>query len=413
MLDALRKSHREIIPTWANSEFQSLENIEFEFAGLGGARAMRHGLNPLFPLTKMAVNGILDVLLKSFFLWNAYHKILKSMRDFKPDLVLLVDYPGMNLRLAKKAQAAGFPVLFIAPPQVWVYRNAEKRLKKISRFLTGCDVHVLFPFEAANFKSFASSVSVGHFWVTGGEGEVKNNQIGERKTFLLCPGSRWPVLMRNLPNWLRYLKNRGYFAGNSRQIETHFDARFEVLIPEAMKEKLLGWLEIYEKGFFSDKISLSTDKEKSLAKANWAIVFPGTMTLELALHIIPFMVFAIIDPLTFWMGKKVLKPKLKVGPGFGIEGKGEIDIARGGEEDPILGLPNLLLEERVFPEWAGKVTKVTENFFQQKFEKLLVWNGDWEQILQGLGKKMGKGNGCEKVIESIQKILLATKSQNT
>ncbi|HKP97778.1 MAG TPA: hypothetical protein VJ385_18710 [Fibrobacteria bacterium] len=294
-----------------------------ELRGLGGPAAEACGLRPLFPLSATAFNGAWDVLRNALFAVRMYRRAVRELRRFRPHLVLLVDYPGLNLRLARKARTLGARVCFVAPPQVWAYRRPARKLERANAALRGCHVHVLFPFEKEAFAAAAARVTVGHFFsavpfsapVPAGPADPSGNGL-----LLLCPGSRLSVLRRNLGAWLDTLDRAGRLAGP--------DA-VAVLVPGHLAAAAAELLATHARGRHAGRARIRTDKPAALAEARRAIAFPGTITLELALQRVPTLVLAIVDPLTLALGRRALG-------------------------NSSLALPNLLAGEALFPEWAGK-----------------------------------------------------------
>jgi lipid-A-disaccharide synthase len=117
--------------------------------GLGGAKMTAAGVNVLFPLAKHAVMGFVRVLkhLRTFF--RAARLAQESWAADPPDAVVVIDCAGFNLPLAKRAHAAGIPVYYLMPPQVWAWRS--HRVEKIRRWCTG--VLTVLPFEDDWYRS--------------------------------------------------------------------------------------------------------------------------------------------------------------------------------------------------------------------------------------------------------------------
>lgn len=279
--------------------------------GLGGPAAEACGLAPLFPISRTAFSGAWDVLANAAFSLRMYRTALREMRRFRPHLALLVDYPGLNLRLAREARRLGIPVHFIAPPQAWVYRDPGRKLLRARAALEGCSVQALFPFEAPYWKAPGTRVRTGHFQVTVPSGIPRTGLL------CLCPGSRRPVLRRNLPAWLRLLREAGMPAS----------APIAILVPLHLAAEA-GTLARAHAPERAGHLNVVADKEAVLAEASRAIAFPGTITLELARMGVPALVLAILDPLTWFLGKRLLHGRA-------------------------LSLPSLLLGEAHGPEWAG------------------------------------------------------------
>ncbi len=351
---------------------------ELQIRGLGGSAAESHGLSPLFPLEKTAVSGVWDVLRRAFFLFRMYRTALAVLKDFHPDLVLLVDYPGLNLRLAAKAHAMGKRVCYLAPPQAWAYQAQSQRTKRAVRVLRGCSVHVLFPFETKYFSGSVSKVTVGHFLVSAPA--LPKPPVTRRPILLLCPGSRVPVWGRNLPVWLERLLELNVLG-----VDCAFpQPEIQVLMPAHLAAMSREWLRKFQGGKFVPFVTIQTDKKSALADADWALAFPGTLTLELALSQVPTAILAVMDPLTLAVGKRLLRSTR-------------------------LGLPNLLLEEEVFSEWVGVSAELTKVKFQKVLQDLWAWNRAWEPLQERLSRVLGTGNGAEIVAGECMRLVNASQ----
>lgn len=336
---------------------------DLELAGLGGPAAAAQGLEPMFPLARTAFSGAWDVIANAAFGLGMYRAAFRELRRFKPDLALLVDYPGLNLRLAREARGMGIPVHFIAPPQAWAYRNPEAKLRRARAALEGCSVQPLFPFEAGDWPGHAA---LGHFHAPVPPG------LPRKDLLLLCPGSRRAVLRRNLPAWLRLLRASGFPAGSP----------IALLAPPwlAAEAAALARAHAPER---AASLAVRNDKESAMAEASRAIAFPGTLTLELALRGVPAFALAILDPLTYALGKRAVKSRS-------------------------LALPNLILGEDLGPEWAGTAPGPDPGTFRA----LLAAAGDAraadrerERRLARLREIIGPAGGAEAAARECQSLL--------
>ncbi len=363
--------------------------------GLGGPAAMAHGLAPIMPLERIAVSGVWDVLRRAPTLLRAYRAAHRLLTTSRPDLVLLVDYPGLNLRLAVKARKLGLPVLFIAPPQTWVYRRRAGKLRRAAEALRGCAVHVLFPFEAGDYSASAALVSQGHFWVTpefapAGLADMRDGDAAggfpprpdwramDREDILLCPGSRLPVIRRNLLAWLDALETLyprpGLFAP---------PGRYGVLVPPGLTATVESFVKRHRAGRHAGNIQFQENRTEAFAHAQIALSFPGTMTMDLALARIPAVIVAVLDPLTLALGRRALASQR-------------------------LALPNLLLPSEVFPEWFGVATDLTATVLSGLLDRFNHANFPWQNILGRLRDRMGEGQGAARAAESALQILAKT-----
>lgn len=327
-------------------------------AGLGGPHAEAEGLRPLFPIAMTAFSGAGDALVRLPFALRLWFAASRSLRSFRPDLVLLVDYPGLNLRLARLARGLGIPVHFIAPPQAWAYRDPARKLRRARAALAGCSLQPLYAFEAEAWQGPGLAVRQGHFQATVTPVLTKEGPIA------MCPGSRLPVLRRNLPAWLRLLDEAGI----------PMDTPLDVVVPPFLEEEAVRLVRRHAAGRSASPpgmgpaLRVRTDAAAALAHARRAVAFPGTITLELARNRVATLVLALLDPLTYALGKRLLAGRR-------------------------LALPNLILGESLFPEWAGPAPGPASAVFRALWEGLATPPA-WERHLPALEARLGDGNGA-------------------
>ena len=102
---------------------------ELETFGIGGKGLLGMGLRPYFMLDTMQSHGITELLFHLPRLYRTLHLMKEALESEKPDALVLIDYPGFNLKLAAQAKKLGIPVIFFSSPQIWVWRSG--RIKKI------------------------------------------------------------------------------------------------------------------------------------------------------------------------------------------------------------------------------------------------------------------------------------------
>src|SRR3990167_5214951 len=119
------------------------QHPEYRFTGVGGASMKAAGVEILIDASQLAVMGVFEVLSKFNVLRHSMQTLVAHFKTEVPDLLILIDYPGFNLRLAAKAKALGIKVMYYVSPQIWAWHYS--RIKKIKRFVD--HMAVLFPFE--------------------------------------------------------------------------------------------------------------------------------------------------------------------------------------------------------------------------------------------------------------------------
>jgi lipid-A-disaccharide synthase len=268
-----------------------------ELFGLGGAELAAAGLEPVVKQSDVAVAGLVEVLSSAPRLISAYTTLRRALRDRKPDLVVLVDSPDLNLPLASVAKRAGLRVLYYVAPQVWAWRFG--RVRKLRRRVD--HVGVIFPFEEALLRDAGVPATfVGHPLVErmtalrrGTSRELLAAELGadlERPLLGLLPGSRHNELERNLPMMLES-------AELLRQIVP--DVQVWLLLAPAFEARGLAvpeWIRTVQ-GRSHEAMLLCT----ALLSA------PGTVTVEAALLGIPLVVAHQVNALSFEIVRRIAR----------------------------------------------------------------------------------------------------------
>ncbi|MFA5260149.1 MAG: lipid-A-disaccharide synthase, partial [Candidatus Omnitrophota bacterium] len=173
------------------------------FSGLGGPKMADEGVTLLTDLTRLAVIGFVEVLKHYLEFKKIFRALLTHIQDTQPDAVILVDYPGFNLRLAPEIKKLGIRVIYYISPQVWAWK--EKRVQTIRDYTDR--LLVLFPFEKGFYARHHIDVTlVGHPLVdivkTQEEPRdyLRNHGIPEGNIVIgLLPGSRQNEIDNLLP----------------------------------------------------------------------------------------------------------------------------------------------------------------------------------------------------------------------
>src|SRR4030043_536012 len=176
---------------------------EIQFFGLGGESLKKRGMRLLYHSHSLSVVGITEVILKLRTVLTVLRGLKESMDRERPNLIILIDLPDFNLRLAKIAHRKGIPVLYYISPQVWAWR--PKRVKLIAKWVK--KMVVLFPFEVPLYEAAGGNVEwVGHPLLDIVKPtlskEVAFQKFGldpKQRTVGLLPGSRIHEVERLLP----------------------------------------------------------------------------------------------------------------------------------------------------------------------------------------------------------------------
>lgn len=261
------------------------------FWGTGGARLAALGVERLAGLEDLAVMGFAEVVGRLGFFRRLEADVHRRLDQGEADLVLAVDYPGFNLRIARYARERGVPVLFYIAPQVWAWRagRAARLAQDASRLA------VILPFEVEIFARVGADVTfVGHPLLD------HPPDIPDRAAFLgglgldparpvlaLFPGSRAQEISRHLVPFLEA----------ARILRTE-DPALQVVVARAPSLRDV---------VMPDDV-VDTDQGRALlAHARAAVVKSGTSTLEAALAGTPFVCAYRTHPLTFAVARRVVR----------------------------------------------------------------------------------------------------------
>ncbi len=132
---------------------------EAEFTGLGGAEMARAGVVRVVRAEDVAVMGITEIVRHVPRIYGSYRRLVRSIREQRPDVAVLIDFPDVNFRLAKHLRRAGVPVVWFVSPQLWAWKRRRLRWvqERVDRML------VIFPFEESFYRARGVEAEfVGH-----------------------------------------------------------------------------------------------------------------------------------------------------------------------------------------------------------------------------------------------------------
>ncbi len=274
---------------------------DMEFFGLGGGLMAAAGVRSVRDISKLAIVGLAEVFKNVFAIKDAYNAILREVDLRRPDMAILVDYPGFNLRLAKELKARDIPVVYYISPQLWAWGKNRIEIIKgaVARML------VFFKFEEEFYKRHGVSVEfVGHPLVetarpslTKEEAVKKYDLDPSKKIIALLPGSRKLEVENLFPIMLK--------AADLIAKEIH-GAQFIVVRFPGVEEGL--YKRIIARHNLGVRLA-SADTYNILSASGFAIAASGTATLETAIIGTPMVIVYKLNLLTYIAFKLVSKIK--------------------------------------------------------------------------------------------------------
>ena len=251
-----------------------------QFVGLGGPLMQAAGVKLYQDYTHMAFMGVWAILCNIPQIRENFRIAERALLAEKPDVLILVDYPSFNLKMAEFARQhlPAIRIIYYIPPKVWAWKT--HRIHRIARL---CDeVHAIFPFEPAFYAKYGYSCTyVGNPTAKAVAAWRETHPVEPRQNIIaILPGSRRNEIRNCLPKMLKAAK----------------DYKYPIIIAEAP-----GIKEDFYKPYLSDNISLTHNTWELLSRAKVALVASGTATLEAALLGCPQVaVYRII--LSRWLG---------------------------------------------------------------------------------------------------------------
>jgi len=264
-----------------------------ECEGLGGPRMQQAGMVLRHDLASRGIMGFVEVVRSLGYIKRHFDDTLARLHEWSPDALVLIDYPGFNLRLAQRAQALGIKVVYYISPQIWAWKAGRiKTIKEcVDRML------VILPFEKAIYdKAGVPCDYVGHPLLDQiAQTQVSDAYAGSRVIGLL-PGSRKMEIERVLPVMLQVAQGLRARWPELRFVSPCVDAE-----REAQVRALAGDfpLETVVGGMYD-----------VLRAARFCMVCSGTATLETALFQVPMVVLYRANAVSMWIGRRVVGNRL-------------------------------------------------------------------------------------------------------
>lgn len=290
---------------------------EAELFGMGGSGMARAGVRIIYDIQNLGIIGVVEVIKHLPLFFRLRDLLRDAMIREKPDVLVCVDYPGFNMKIAHMAKEMGVPVVYYIAPTIWAWNKS--RAKPIARDVA--QVASIFPFEAEAYRKAGARVTfVGHPLadvvkpsMTKDEAMAYFHADPEAKRVLLMPGSRKNEVAGLLPVML----------DAARQLHAEMPCQFFLPRAETIPQEML---DSYLDAAPELAVEVTEGNQYDLMQICHACVASsGTATLETALMELPTVLVYRLAAFTWFLAKRLVHVKYA-------------------------GLPNLLLDREVTPE---------------------------------------------------------------
>ena len=294
-----------------------LQQPDVKIFGMGGERMRSAGVEIVYDIADLGVIGLVEIIKNLPRLFKLRDSLAELMEREKPDVLVIIDYPGFNVRLAKVAKAKGIPVVSYITPSAWAWGKGRAReLAGIAKRIAA-----IFPFEAEVYREAGADVTfVGHPLLdivkTSMSKDAAYRYFGadpEKPVVLLMPGSRQQEIDNLLPVMLETAERL------KKQIP---DCQFFLPVASTISREIIQ----NQIGRYTVEVTVSPGPVYDLMSiADAAIASSGTATLETSLMRVPTVIIYKVNIITGFLGRRLLKI-------------------------PNIGLPNIVAGRKVVPE---------------------------------------------------------------
>ncbi len=345
---------------------------EGQVFGMGGDALRSAGGEVLFDIKEHGVMGFIEVIKKLPALFRLRRAFAQVMEERKPDALVIVDYPGFNMKLAALAKEKGIPVVSYIAPSAWAWRRG--RAKTVARLVS--KVACIFPFEYQVYQEAGAPVEfVGHPLLDIVRPELPpaaalsrfHKQPG-RKLIVLLPGSRLMEIEKMLPTLLE----------GAKLLQKRLEGAADFLLPRAATIPR----ELLERHIAASGLQVGITEGYSydlFSIADLALATSGTVTLEAALCGLGSVIVYKANPVSAFIARLVLNI-------------------------PNIGLPNIVAGRQILPELLQgdftpeKVAQAAWDLLQEERQARL------RQDLAAVRQRLGAGGAVEKVARLILRV---------
>jgi len=349
-------------------------NQEIDLFGIGGNSLKAQGMRLLIHMDQMAFMGVGEILRKLPFIQKVKQKVLATVDVERPDLAILVDYPGFNLRLARYLHERGIRVIYYISPKLWAWGGG--RIKKIQKYVD--HMIVLFPFEEKFYQQHQVPVSyAGHPLVDELQPHLKkiNTSDSQKRCLGILPGSRKQEVRLLLKEMLETARQ----LHQAEKIDSAEILKVPGLSLDLYREHLRvedTFIQIIEKPM-----------HEALPGYDAAIVASGTATLETGYFEVPMLIVYRVNAITYRLAKMLVKLTH-------------------------VGLVNIVAEKEVAKELIQQDFKVESAV--EELSRLLEpeTNKHKREELQIIREKLGAPGAAKRAAEVIEKFMVHEKDVN-
>ncbi len=337
-------------------------NPEIKFVGHGGDKMSAAGVDIIEHVSSLSFVGLTEVLRHLPYIRKVMNNTVLQIINVQPVRIILIDYPGFNLRLAKKIQKLKIPITYFILPQVWAWK--EKRAYKIKKFTD--QALSIVPFEKDWFNKRGIAIAfVGHPFVDIEKPKVskkdfflKHSLLSDMPLLTLLPGSRqqeidrhWPILLKVVNKLHCIFPNLQFILGKA---------------PNVIISDIPKFVNIEE-----------NNVRLAMNYGDAGFIASGTVTLEAAVLGLPAVICYKTSDITYWIGKRLAKVKY-------------------------LSLINLIAKRQIVPELLQK--KMTPEALIKAIIPLLSDTPERKKMIDGY-KHIAKGLGNPGVYSRVAKLI--------
>lgn len=281
-------------------ELKKLAGENIRIAGMGSLEMRKAGVDIMVDSSELGIVGLIEVIKHLGTFIKIFSYLKKRAIQERPDAVVLIDYPGFNLRFAEEMFKNNIPVVWFICPHVWAWGRG--RIPKLAKFCR--KMLVIFPFESEVFKHTSLKVEfVGHPLMDILRAKKNNYANRDPKKFLLLPGSRRDEIKRLMPEILETIS---LLDSEKPGLEYIFSAPRDS-IKKMVEQEICEFRRRKPAIKLPETKILCGETHRLLHECGTGLAASGTVTVEAAIAGLPLVVIYRVNPLTYWLGRIVIR----------------------------------------------------------------------------------------------------------